>query len=77
MARWYDRVVHTKADLAILHIGVPHAKIHLMFSLIQKMIHRMCTTYGDSNITYGGEDIGDWDNAPQGMLQGNVVGPSV
>ena len=48
-----------------------------MFSAIQKMIHRIKTIYGESEITYGGEDLGNWENYPQGVLQGNASGPSI
>ena len=41
------------------------------------MIHRIRTNFGDSNITYGGEDIRDWENKPQGILQGNTAGPDI
>ena len=37
------------------------------------MIHRIRTVYGDSNITYSGE-LGNWENWPQGVLQGNSTG---
>ena len=48
-----------------------------MFSVIQKMIHRIRTAFGDSELTYGGESIGDWKNYPQGILQGNTAGPDI
>ena len=48
-----------------------------MFESIQKMIHMIRTAFGDSDITYGGEDIGDWENQPQGVLQGNTAGPDI
>ena len=41
------------------------------------MIHRIRTAFGDSDITYGGEDIGNWENKPQGVLQGNTAGPDI
>ena len=36
-----------------------------MFKSIQKMVHRVRTAFGDSNLTYGGggEDLRDWENA--------------
>ena len=46
--------------LALLSIGIPHARIHFMVESIQEMIHRIRTAFGDSDITYGGGDIGDW-----------------
>ena len=45
-----------------------------MFSTIQRMTHIIRTSFGDSDLTYGGEDIGDWENYPQGVLQGNTSG---
>ena len=36
------------------------------------MIHRIRTVYGESDITYGGE-LGNWENWPIGVLQGNAV----
>ena len=41
------------------------------------MIHRIRTVYGDSEISYGGEDMGSWENFPQGVLQGNASGPAI
>ena len=41
------------------------------------MIHKIRTSFGDSDITYGGEDIGDWENFPQGVLKDNASGPSI
>ena len=41
------------------------------------MIHRIKTIYGVSEITYGGEELGGWENYPQGVLQGNASGPSI
>ena len=48
-----------------------------MFSSIQRMIHKIRTTYGDSEITYGGDDLGAFSHYPQGVLQGNASGPTV
>ena len=46
-----------------------------MFDTIQHIVYRIRTAFGDSDITYGGDDIGDWWNYPQGVLQGNTCGP--
>ena len=77
LAGCYDRIVHTAAALALLRIGVPHAKIECMFSTIQRMVHRVRTAFGDSEGTYGGDDYPDWLAAPQGALQGNAGGPTI
>ena len=73
----YDRIVHTTAALALLRVGIPHTKIRSMFSTIQRMVHSIRTYFGDSKITYRGDQIGDWENYPQGVLQGNASGPSI
>ena len=41
------------------------------------MIHRIRTAYGDSELTYGGEEMKEWENYPQGILQGNTAGPDI
>ena len=49
-----------------------------MFTSIQKMVHKIRTIFGDSDTTYGGEEIeDDWSNFPQGILQGNACGPQI
>ena len=76
----YDRIIHTAAALALLRVGIPHAKINSMFESIQKMTHKIRTLYGDSEITWGGEvldNLDDWKNYPQGVLQGNACGPTI
>ena len=77
LAGCYDRIVHNAAVLALLHIGISHKRISSMFSTIQHMVHRIRTAFGDSEITYGGDDVGDWKIAPQGILQGNASGPAI
>ena len=77
LASCYDRIIHTAAALALLRVGIPHNRINSMFSTIQRMVHQIRTMYGDSEITYGGDDIGDWNNYPQGVLQGNACGPTI
>ena len=73
----YDRIIHTAAALALLRVGIPHTRIRSMFSSIQRMVHRIRSAFGDSELTYGGDDIGDWENYPQGVLQGNASGPTI
>ena len=77
LAGCYDRIVHTAAALALLRVGISHTKIHTMFSTIQRMTHKIRTAYGDSNSSYGGDELGDWKNFPQGVLQGNASGPTI
>ena len=63
--------------MALLRVGIPHTKIQSMFGSIQRMVHRIRTAFGDSEISYGGDDIGNWMNYPQGVLQGNASGPTI
>lgn len=77
LAGCYDRIVHTAAALAMLRIGISHAKVESMFSTIQRMVHCIRTSFGDSEGTYGGDDYPDWRAAPQGVLQGNASGPAI
>ena len=41
------------------------------------MVHCIRTAYGDSDITYGGEDIGNYKNFMQGVLHGNASVPAI
>ena len=41
------------------------------------MTHIIRTSFGDYDLTYGGNDIGDWENYPQGVLQGSASGPAI
>ena len=36
------------------------------------MVQKIRSVYSDSEIMYGDEDIGKWENFPQGFLQGNA-----
>ena len=47
LAGCYDRIVHTAAALAMLRIGIPHARIETMFDSMQIMVHRIRTAFGD------------------------------
>ena len=73
----YDCIIHNAAALALLRIGVPKAKIHSMFDIIQRMINTLPTAFGDSDLTFGGEDFPNWENEPQGAIQGNASGPVI
>jgi hypothetical protein len=72
----YDRVVHAAVSLAFQRIGIPITVIVSMFDSIQRMVHRVRTAFGDSDDTYGGDEIDDGFQAPpQGFNQGSGVGP--
>lgn len=63
--------------LALLRIGRPYAKIHAMFTSIQRMIHRVHTVFSDSEMSYGGDEFKNWLYAQQGILQGNTAVPAI
>ena len=49
----YDLIMHTATYIALLRVGIPKTKIHSMFTSIQRLIHRIRTLFGDSEISYG------------------------
>ena len=48
-----------------------------MFASIQKTIHKIRTSFGDSEISFGGEEMGEWENFPQGVLQDYASGRAI
>ena len=74
----YDRIIHTAASIALQRVGVHPHKLRSMMSSIQRMSHKIRTAFGDSDITYGGDELSEeWSNYPQGVLQGNACGPQI
>ena len=47
-----------------------------MFDTIQKLKHVVRTSYGDSEQSFGGEELRELRQL-QGVRQGNVVGPTI
>jgi hypothetical protein len=74
----YDRIVHSPASIALQRLGIPKTEVISMFDSIQRMQHKVRTSFGDSIATYGGS-VKDrhWKLPPQGVLQGNGCGPSI
>ncbi len=70
----YDRIVHTPAFIAIAGYKFTPTPIFSMFECIQDMKWTTRTAYGDSDITFGGEDP-NYIAKPQGVGQGNGSGP--
>ena len=68
----YDRIIHNAAALALLRICISKAKIHSMFDTIQRMLHTLRIAFGDSDMTYGGDERPKWENEQQGSIQGNA-----
>ena len=48
-----------------------------MFESIQRMVHRIGNVFWDSDKIYSGDDIGNWENYTQTILQGNTSGTSI
>ena len=55
--------------------GAPIEPIISMFRTIQKLVHYVRTAFGDSDASFGGEDIRMLEL--QGSGQGNGAGPSI
>jgi len=67
----YDLIVHSTVALAMRRQGVPEGVATCLFNTLQEAIHQVHTAYGDSEFTFGGEDI-----IPlHGVCQGNGAGP--
>eukprot|EP00957_Ditylum_brightwellii_P099433 7574370-Ditylum_brightwellii.AAC.1 len=74
----YYLVVHSIASLALQQVNTPKAPIQCTFTTLQNMVHTVCTAYGDSIDSYGG-DL--WaipcSPPPQGLGQGNGAAPTI
>ena len=70
----YDRIVLWIAALAMRRLGATKESTLEMTKTLQLASHKICTAYGDSSTTYGGED-----SFPplQGVGQGNGAGPAI
>jgi hypothetical protein len=69
----YDRIAHTVVNLALQRLGVPKPALQSMLETIQEMEHHIRTAFGDSEGSYGGNDV---QPPPQGILQGSGSGPA-
>ena len=70
----YDRIVHLAGCTALQQLGAPKAALVSMFISIQKMKHKVRTSYGDSSGYYGDKR---WDIPPHGTIQGNGASPLI
>ena len=70
----YDRIVLWIAALAMRRLGATKESTLEMTKTLQQASHKICTAYGDSSNTYGGND-----SFPplQGVGQGNGAGPAI
>ena len=72
----YDRIVHNAASLALQRVGVRRSDIVSMFRTIERMIHKVCTAFGDSKDKYYADNP-EYFLPVQGTGQGNGAGPSI
>lgn len=70
----YDRILHFAAYISLRRAGLPRKTVISMLEPIRRMTHKIRTAYGDSEMTYGGEE---WERDPHGILQGNGAGPAI
>jgi len=70
----YDLIGHTPASISMQRVGVPKNVVKCLFTMLQDAFHRVCTGYGDSTQTYGGEV---WLVPIHGIRQGNEAGPAI
>ena len=52
----YDRIVHSFATLVMRNAGAAESSTSSMFQAIQQLQHRVRTTFGDSETTFGGNE---------------------
>jgi hypothetical protein len=70
----YDRIVHSFASLAMQRVGVPLPPIVSMFNTIADLHHYVRTSFGDSEVSFGGSG---WVRPCQTVGQGNGAGPQI
>ena len=71
----YDRICHVPAVMAMERTGAPSEPIQSMFRTIETAKHTTRTVYGDSTVTYGGQE--HYSAPIMGVGQGNRCGPQV
>ena len=69
----YDRIVLWIAPLSLRRLGASRKATIEMMDTLQGTSHKVCNSYGDSDIFYEGTL---W-NLLQGVGQGNGVGPAI
>jgi hypothetical protein len=70
----YDLIGHTEAAIAMQCMGVHKASIECLFTTLQEAIHRVRTSFGDSDVFYRGKSS---DIPMHGICQGNGAGPAI
>ena len=70
----YDRILMMVAYLSMIEMGIDDLVARSSIACILEMEMKIRTTYGDSEITYGGDK---WIKLPHGCGQGNGYGPAI
>ena len=70
----YDRIILVAAYCSMLKYGIPRAAAQSMCTTIALLEHTIRTAYGDSQLSYGGDE---WSRIPHGICQGNGAGPAL
>ena len=71
----YDRIVHSAASLAMQKMGISRNQARSMFLTIQQCNHKVRTSFGDSEKTYGNQE--EKGEPLLGVGQGNGAGPTI
>ena len=67
----YDRILHFAAYISLRKAGLTRHAMRSMLEPIRRLVHRIRTAYGDSDLCYGGDK---WTRDPSGICQGNGAG---
>ena len=70
----YDRILHFAAYVSLRRAGLTEEATTSMLRPITRLLHKIRTAYGDSKVTYGGDE---WTRDPSGICQGNGAGPAI
>ena len=70
----YDRILHFAAYISLRKAGLTKQATISMLEPIRRLTHRIRTAYGDSKLSYGGDQ---WARDPSGICQGNGAGPTI
>ena len=71
----YNRITHVPATMAMHRMGAQIQPAQSMFRTIETAKHTTRTAYGDSILTYGGQE--NFQAPVMGVGQGNGCGPQV
>ena len=69
----YNLIVHPSAVLAMKRQGVPESVTTCLFNTLQEAKHQVRTAFGDSDTSFGGDEV----IPMHGICQGNGAGPLI